>query len=741
MRKVVATLAAAGVMVLFTAVPALAWHGNASGSAGCTEQGVLFTFAVASWDAQHPGIVVTRLGIKTTPATFQETLPFGSSSDSLDWKITWPDSQETDSGTIHASLEGACEVSPDLSIAKVADAATINAGDQSGFTITVKNVGSGAASDVAVSDSLPGAIAWSFNQVAGGWTCGIAAGELTCGGAGFTLAEGASASVHLYGTTDAQDCGVVSNTATAAASNEAANSDSNDSATATLTVRCASIHVTKTADQGTVSAGDTIGFMITVTNDGDGTATGVSVSDTLPTDPGLDWSIDAAGSHTGCSIGAGKLTCTFGALASGASKHVHITSPTTAATCGVVDNTANVTTSNDGSDSDEASVTVDCPKIDIEKKADAATVDAGEQIGFRIEITNNGIGTAKDVVVTDALPTNAGLTWSINGGSGKQFCSISAGVLTCDFGDMVAGAEYKVHITSDTDATTCGSVDNTATATVSNGEGDSDGASENVNCPPIGIDIQKDGPGLAHVGDTVTYSFTVQLTQDETLSNVTVTDPNCNEGAPIYLSGDDGDSVLEPGEVWSYTCVHLATAGDPDPLPNTATVQGTAADGRTATDSDDHSVDLIHPAIQIVKTVDPKSGNPGDTVTYTYVVTNMGDTTLSDISVDDDVIGHIGDIAQLAPGASVTLTKNFVLPSGDPEVTNVGTATGTDSLGEQVSDDDDAFVTIVEAENPPPSTQPTAFTGSGAARLGLIAGKLAALGLLGLLVGRRRREA
>jgi hypothetical protein len=89
----------------------------------------------------------------------------------------------------------------------------------------------------------------------------------------------------------------------------------------------------------------------------------------------------------------------------------------------------------------------------------------------------------------------------------------------------------------------------------------------------------------------------------------------------------------------------------------------------------------------------------------------------------------------------VTLTKNFVLPSGDPEVTNVGTATGTDSLGEQVSDDDDAFVTIVEAENPPPSTPPTAFTGSDAARLGLIAGKLAALGLLGLLVGRRRREA
>jgi uncharacterized repeat protein (TIGR01451 family) len=623
---------------------------------------------------------------------------------------------------------------PNVTVLKTADQGTIDAGDTAAFTILVTNEGPGTAHDVTLTDTLPTGIVWTEDSP----DCSITAGVMSCDFG--DLADGATRTVHVTGETDAADCGVLSNTAVVAASNEALVSIGDNLSNAKITVDCPVIALTKTPDQGTVSAGEDIGFTIEATNNGAGTAHGVTVTDTLPTDAGLAWTIDAANSDAGCTISSGVLTCNWGDLASGASKHVHITSPTTAATCGTVDNTASVTTSNDGSDSDGATVTVDCPNISVHKTADDTTVDAADQIGFTITVSNAGPGTATDVVLNDTLPTNGGLAWSIDGGTGAQFCDITNGVLTCDFGDMGSGASYTVHITSDTDHTTCGTVDNTATVTISNGDGDSDGASIDVNCPPIGIDIEKNGPDLAHVGDTITYTFAVQLTQDEPLGNVIVTDPNCNEGAPVYVSGDDGDNVLEPGEVWNYTCTHLVTATDPDPLPNTATVQGTSDDGRNATDSDDHTVDLIHPAIQIVKTVDPKSGNPGDTVTYTYVVTNTGDTTLYDISVDDDVIGHIGDIAELAPGDSVTLTKDFVLPSGNPEVTNVGTATGTDTLGEQVSDDDDAFVTIVKAENPPPPP-PTAFTGSDAARLGLIAGVLVALGLLGLVLGRRRREA
>jgi uncharacterized repeat protein (TIGR01451 family) len=771
-------------------------------------------------------------------------------------------------------------VQPNISVTKTADQGTINAGDTAAFTIVVTNNGPGTANNVTVNDPLPAGVAWSINPAVTG--CSITSGTLSCTFA--TLDEGASKTIHVSGVTDAQDCGTLSNTATVAADNEGSDQTDN-SDTATITVKCATIQVTKTPDQGTVSAGDPIGFTITASNSGAGSASGVTVTDTLPTDAGLSWTIDAAGSDSGCSITAGVLTCNFGTIAAGGSKHVHITSPTTSATCGSVDNTANVTTSNDGSDSDSASVTVNCPNITVLKTADQGTIDAGdtaaftivvtnegpgtakgvtltdtlpsgvvwsedsaacsitagvltcnfgdladgatrtvhvtgatdaadcgvlsntavvaatnesvenvgdnsstatitvncpdllvtkdadqgtvnagESIGFTVEATNNGSGTAHGVTVTDTLPTNGGLDWSIDAANSDAGCSISSGVLTCDFGDLAPDESRSVHIVSPTTAESCGVVENMASGTSSNDGEDSDSATVTVNCTDIFVTKTADAP-LVEGGDTIGFLITVGNNGPGTATGVTLTDTlPTNDGLAWSIDLIDGqapgseppcsitDDVLtcnfgslEDGA--SHT-VHITSPTNSTTscgaVNNTVTVDALNEPNTpefTANDEASASLTVICPAISIVKTVNPVSGNPGDTVTYTYVVKNTGDTTLFNVSVDDDVIGHIGDIAKLEPGETVTLTKDFVLPAGDPEVTNVGTATGTDVLGTKVSDNDDAFVTIVKAENPPPAPPPTAFTGSDAARLGLIAGVLLALGLLGIVLGRKRREA
>ena len=223
-----------------------------------------------------------------------------------------------------------------------------------------------------------------------------------------------------------------------------------------LTTECfkvdeATIQITKTADAASVSAGDPIGFTVTVTNTGLGTARGVTVSDPLPTGTGVSWSEtpDAAGwAISGGNLGFGPVD-----LAPGASSSVHISSPTTKDSCKTYTNTASVATTNDGSGDATASVVVNCPDITVVKTAVASPVSAGDPIAFDITVSNSnvtGTGTAYNVTLTDPLPN--GITWSENSGA----CTITGTgddqVLTCSWASLAKGASATVRISGTTSA-------------------------------------------------------------------------------------------------------------------------------------------------------------------------------------------------------------------------------------------------------------------------------------------------
>jgi uncharacterized repeat protein (TIGR01451 family) len=183
-----------------------------------------------------------------------------------------------------------------------------------------------------------------------------------------------------------------------------------------------------------------------------------------------------------CAITAGVLTCNIGDLASGASATVHISSPTTRATCGAVDNTGAVTSTNALSNEQGASLLVFCPDLQLGKAADAGSVVAGSPIGFTLTVTNAGAGTAKGVTLSDPLPAG-NVTWGIDGGSGAGSCSIGSGTLTCSFGDLAPGASVDVHISSPTTSASCASYPNTASAQATNNPVVQAQASTDVTCP------------------------------------------------------------------------------------------------------------------------------------------------------------------------------------------------------------------------------------------------------------------
>jgi hypothetical protein len=118
-------------------------------------------------------------------------------------------------------------------------------------------------------------------------------------------------------------------------------------------------------------------------------ARNVTLRDQLPTGPGLSWSIDPA--VPGCSITDSVLSCSTAALANRETLSVHVTSPTTTASCGRYDNTAFAQADNRPAVQASASVTVTCPAIGtiVVKKQ---TRPAGSQQSFAFTASYNSTG-------------------------------------------------------------------------------------------------------------------------------------------------------------------------------------------------------------------------------------------------------------------------------------------------------------------------------------------------------------
>jgi uncharacterized repeat protein (TIGR01451 family) len=676
---------------------------------------------------------------------------------------------------------------PSLDVRKTASSTQVAPGETFTYTVIVSNTGSASASPVIVSDDLDDSLTsvsatYDVNPGSGqDGTCDIGAGNtITC--AGISLAasdadvippEHDTVAVSITATAPTQSCPTLLNTANARVGSGAPVSSNQ---VTVMVVGCA-VDLGLTKDSDVVVAaepGDSASFIIVVTNNGSVAAHDVVVTDTVPDGLDIDGAAFTGGSNAAgaCDVTGQDVTCDIGSLGAGESATVTIDVTVTAGACPSVTNTAKVTASNETGTKhdnyDSTSFDVKCGvNLTLEKSADAQNVAPGDAVTFTIQVTNDGQAEATNVHVTDSMPAGATIGGAAftGGSNGPGTCTVSGQSIDCDLGTLAPGQSATVTVVVTVDAAACPSITNDASVSADNETGSADDNADSVTVgvtcptspppppsspppPPLGIRIIKDGPALAHVGDTITYSFDVSLTTSTPLTAITLTDPICS-AVPALASknGGDQDEWLEPAETWHYTCAHRVSASDPDPLPNTATVRGTDSQGRSASDTDDHVVDLIHPAIRIVKTANPPSISPGETVTYTFTVTNVGDVPLFDVSVDDDKLGHICDIPRLDVGETRICTKDFTAGGGNlGPLKNVGVAEGKDVTGYPVRDQDTAEVDVVLAVTVTPAitTAPPgpeiAFTGSHVLPLAGVAVVLFLLGAGLIRVGRRRED-
>jgi uncharacterized repeat protein (TIGR01451 family)/fimbrial isopeptide formation D2 family protein len=248
----------------------------------------------------------------------------------------------------------------------------------------------------------------------------------------------------------------------------------------------------------------------------------------------------------------------------------------------------------------------------------------------------------------------------------------------------LADAGYVKSFSGDCSGTI--SVGQTKTCTVTN---------DDVAHPAI--TIVKDGPATAHEGDQVTYTFDVTNTGDTaTLAGVTVTDTvGAEVSNAVYVSGDtNNDGLLQKTETWHFT-INYTIPADTELVINTGEACAFDPAQTKVCDTDTHTLNVLHPGLQVVKT-GPSEANQGDTVTYTFTVTNTGDTPLDVTTVDDTIAGtgvyQSGDVNEndLLDLTEIWIyTADYDIPEDQDElVINTVEICAEDSLGGEVCDED-----------------------------------------------------
>jgi uncharacterized repeat protein (TIGR01451 family) len=262
--------------------------------------------------------------------------------------VTWGDGEtqggRADSNTVHVDVD--CE--PGIGITKSASVTTALPGDQFSYTISVTNTGNAPANGVVVTDTVPAGLTIVSVQGTG---CSVSGQTVTCNVG--TIQPGATITILITVQAGEGACPNVTNHAHVTYSEGPEGGQ--DSNPVTVGVNCETdLQIVKNSDapSGGVESGDSFTYTITVTNDGDATATGVVVTDVIPDGLTID-QVDGPG----CVVDGQVVTCDVGDIAPGASVTITIEVTADDDACPAVENSATVTW--DGGESSEESNTVE----------------------------------------------------------------------------------------------------------------------------------------------------------------------------------------------------------------------------------------------------------------------------------------------------------------------------------------------------------------------------------------------
>ncbi len=262
----------------------------------------------------------------------------------------------------------------DLSIVK-SHAGAVIAGDQLTYSLLVNNAGPTAdPGPVTVTDVLPNGLTF-VTASATGWTCANSGQTVTCTRAG-AYPIGLSSTIALTVLVGAAAVPSVTNTSAVTGKGTDPNPANNTSSDPASVAPGVTLAITKALVGTTLVTGTNATYQIAVKNLGPSNATGVTITDNIPS--GLQ-AVSASGAGWTCTVIPTAVHCAYGlTLANGASAQVTVVALVTA-TSGTISNGASVATETAQVSTDQA--TTATPPTAVSAPPAAATGTATSNTG------------------------------------------------------------------------------------------------------------------------------------------------------------------------------------------------------------------------------------------------------------------------------------------------------------------------------------------------------------------------
>ena len=340
-------------------------------------------------------------------------------------------------------------------------------------------------------------------------------------------------------------------------------------------------------------------------------------------------------------------------------------------------------------------------------KIGSNSVEAGAEASYIIEYFNSGNGAATGVTIQDIIPPDWAFVSASNGGA------VSGGNVVWNLSDIAplsGGSVSLVLRTNNVDADKTVAT-NTATILGSN-ISPASALATTVERSHVELDVNIFGsPSPVPAGGRVSFNLLYENLGNQNATNVTVTATLPAGTTYVVGSATNGGSVSGSTVTWSGLSLTAITGGQvgfevevPAVINNgtslTSNATITAAVGLP--DSDTASVVVSSsPVLLTSKSVDEHEVSPGDVVTYTITVENVGTEDATNLTITDTLPASLElltaepngsvdsgsntatwTLADLAVGATpVAVTATARVVAANTDIVNTATVSGGTGTG------------------------------------------------------------